>query len=586
MRDLLAYFADAVTPLIVERNDVAARPERRLPTPSPFSEGATAAWLSSMLGGSDSVWRHQALSLEHIAAGSNVVIATGTASGKTLPFQTAVIHDMLMSDRVALVVYPQKALSGDQLERWRVALRCADLSVDLVAEITGDVHPQHRAALLERARIVLATPDVIHCWMMKQLAAPVVRNFFGRLTKLILDEAHVYEGVFGSNSAFFFRRLRAAAARAKLGGGSASELQLIAATATIADASAHLERLTGCPFVVVTEDDNGAAFNGLTLLHIEGPSHGAPAEKMLADIISKIASTIAPNSAIAFVDSRQGAERTTRMIARDDVLPHRSGYELTDRRAIEQALRAGDLRAVVATSTLELGIDVPQFTIGLTAGIPHTRKSLRQRAGRIGRSKAGLFAVIAPAPSFRQLGSSLKEFYSSEVEPSPLYLNNRIIQFQQARCLLEEVSVDNGSVALPPDIDWPEGFQEMFVAAQPGAIRPPDLQHVVASGPEGPHLAYPLRKISDVTYALKLARGGSEKIGTIDIEKAMREAYPGATYYHLRKPYRVVEWRTRSFEQAIVLQPSPGAAPTRPMLRTLVSVSQAGRLSRRVEHAP
>ena len=575
MNNPTRYFCEAANPPIIERVDLPVRAERHMITPQPYADGATGAWLSAMIGEETKLWLHQALALRHIAGGANVALSTGTASGKTLPFQTAVMHDLLTSDQVALVIYPQKALSGDQLERWKVALRHADLPVDLVAEITGDVAPQHRSPLLDRARIVLATPDVIHCWLMRQIAAPVTQSFLSRLGKVILDEAHVYEGVFGSNSAFFFRRLRAAVARAKAVAGRSVPLQFIAATATIANGDAHLERLTGCPFVVVTEEDNGAASHGLTLLHIEGPSHGAPAEKMLADVLSKVASSIAPNAAVAFVDSRQGVERTTRAIARDDVLPHRSGYELSDRRKIETALRNGDLRAVVATSTLELGIDVPQFTIGLTAGIPQTRKSLRQRAGRIGRSKAGVFAVIAPAPAFRQLGSSLAEFYSSAVEPSHLYLHNRIIQFQQARCLLEEVAAFDGKFTLPDDIDWPEGFAAMFVAAQPGAVRPPDLQHVVASGPEGPHLAYPLRKIGDVTYALKLARGAADKIGTIDIEKAMREAYPRATYNHMRKPYRVAEWRTRSFEHAILLEPHPSATPTHPMLRTLVNVSHA-----------
>ena len=195
--------------------------------------------------------------------------------------------------------------------------------------------------------------------------------------------------------------------------------------------------------------------------------------------------------------------------------------------------------------------------------------------------------MIAPPAAFHQLGSSLAEFFGGEVEPSCLYLGNRIIQFQQARCLLEESVPGKDGHVLPVDIEWPAGFEDMINAARPGAVRPADLQHVVASGSEGPHLAYPLRRIGDVTYALKRARGASDKIGTIDIEKAMREAYPGATYHHLRRPYRVVEWRTRSFELAILLEPLTAAQPTQPMLRTLVNVSHApdAIIERRILHS-
>ena len=331
MSNPLDLFQAAVNPSIIERVEVPPRAERSLAPPPCYREGATGDWLRAMLGTADTVWRHQALTLEHIHSGKNVVCATSTASGKTLSFQAPVIRELLTGHGTSAVFYPQKALGGDQLGRWQIALACAGLSPDLVVEITGDVPMAHRGELLDRARIVLFTPDVGHAWLMRSVASQNVQQFLQRLTHVILDEAHVYEGVFGSNSAFFFRRLCAAANRAKAHLHEARPFQFIAATATIGDAAGHLERLTGCPFAVVTEADNGAPTYGLTLLHVEGPSHGAPAEKMLADTVSKVASEIAPNAAIVFVDSRQAVERITRTVDREDVWPHRSGYEFSDR---------------------------------------------------------------------------------------------------------------------------------------------------------------------------------------------------------------------------------------------------------------
>lgn len=566
-------FIRVVEPSIVERIDVPSRPERRAPLPPAFDNVATRRWLGNMLGSSQTIWSHQAAALEHIAAGANVVVSTGTGSGKSLVFQLPVIQDMIETDATCLILYPQKSLSSDQLARWRDALVAADLDPGLVGEINGDVPMVERNAILERCRIVLMTADVVHCWMMRQLAAPAVTKFLRQLKRIIVDETHVLEGVFGTNCVYFFRRLRSAAATAKTAAGLPTGLQFIAASATIAHPEEHLGKLTGLDFEVVAEDQNGAPFHGLTLLHIEGPDHGAPAEKMLADITTKVASEIAPFSAIVFADTRQGVERVSRAIERDDVLPYRSGYEARDRRMIEEALRSNTLRAVVSTSALELGIDIPSFRIGINLGVPQTAKSFRQRAGRIGRTAPGVFVVVAPSVAFVQLGSSFREFYEGPVEPSNLYLDNRFIQFGQARCLMHEINASGHDAQLPVNVEWPDGFAEIFAVARPGATRPRDLDAVALLGSDNPHFAYPLRRIGEVTYALRLARGDTQKIGEIDHEKSMREAYPGATYIHMRKPYRVSEWRTRSYEHLILLEPVGNAAPTQPIARTQVSIS-------------
>lgn len=557
---------------VIERIDVAPRAERLLATPSPFDTGPGGKWLATTLGASTSLWRHQALGLQALVEGHHLVVSTGTASGKSLIFMAPAIREMFEGNGTVLILYPQKALGGDQFHRIERALMDAGLDPGMVGEINGDIPMAERDCVLAERRIILATPDVIHSWLMRQLGSPAVQAFLSRLRYLVIDEAHVFEGVFGSNGAYFFRRLRAAHAMACEQSQSPSTgLQLIATTATLAEPAKHLEALTGCRFATVTEEDNGSPFHGLTLLHVDGPAHGGPAERMAADIGTALAPVIGPNAFILFNDSRQGVERITATIERPDVQPYRGGYRNDDRRSIEKSLRGKQLSGVVSTSALELGIDIPQFTIGVNMGVPQTRKQFRQRAGRIGRSSHGAFVVIAPPTAFRQLGSSFREFLEGNVEPSPLYLANRFIQFQQASCFVEEAG-DDLQRSLQ-HVDWPAGFGAILESCLNGAQRPKDLEHVASLGSDCPQLAFPLRNICETNFALRSRRNASEILGHIELDKALREAYPGAIYRHFRQAHRVVEWRSTSYERSIILEPIKNAQPTQPLLRTSVNVS-------------
>lgn len=574
MTDCFDIFSWAAKPHIIERIDVPARAERAVEPNAPYNSGKLQTWLQNMTGGTK-VWTHQGMAMDLLEAGQNVVVATATASGKTLPFQARAVRLLLENpDARILAFYPQKALGGDQFARLQVSLEHAGLSKSLVGEINGDVDPMQRDHVLENARIVSATPDVWHSWAMRQRAKPQMQRFLGDLTMIFIDEAHAFESVFGSTCAFFFRRLRSAALEARVHNGKEGcPLQIVAASATIADPADHLRQLTGVEFHAVTEADNGAPSHGSSYIHMEGPDYGAPAEAMLAEIVTNLASEIAPDGVIAFVDGRQKVERVTHRVDRDDVLPYRSGYEGKDRRAIEKALRNGELRAVVATSALELGIDIPQFIIGLNLGIPENRKALRQRIGRCGRSKSAVFAVIAPSAAFTKLGTTFREYIAGPVEGSNLYLGNPKIQWQQARCLVEESAIDPEHPMLPPTVSWPEGFDRALAMAIPGAIRPREFDVSTMEGSAGPHLAYSLRKLGNTNYALRDIRNPSETIGTISEDKALGEAHPGATHRHLKRTYRVREWRTNTYERSIMLEPVPFAPDTRPRLRTSVSAS-------------
>jgi DEAD/DEAH box helicase domain-containing protein len=570
--NLLVKSAEAT---IVDRHDIAARPERLRKPPEAYRSKPMARWLSAMTGGGDTLWLHQTKALESLAAGRNVVLATGTGSGKSLVFQADMVRRMVDDPAATgLALYPAKSLASDQLVRWREAFRRAGLDEDQIVEVHGDIPSAEREGILKRARLIVGTEDVVHAWFMRLLAADDAQQFLRALQLVVVDEAHDLEGVFGSNCAFLFRRMRAARHRSLRSAGlRPGEIQFVAASATIADPAGHLEALTGLDFDVIGEADNGAPRHPKILLHIEGPEYGAVAEANLSELVGRLASEIAPDALIAFADGRQMVERVASNTGSEEVEPYRAGFEFEDRSAIADALRKGRLRAIVATSALELGINVPQFNMGLNVGVPLSTKAFRQRVGRIGRSGPGVFAVIAEPSAFAKLGTSLAEFYEGAAEKSPLYLENSIIQFQNACCLLEECGGDEVQPGLPGEVAWPDGFAEAYLMAQPGAIRPREIEHVARHASGSPHIEFPLRRIGDGKLALRLHKGSGELVGTIDDGKALREAYPGGIYRHRKVPYQVLDWRLTGYERSIYLMRIRGAGRTTPIFLTQVGVS-------------
>lgn len=558
---------------VIESFDVPPRAERLLPISRYYLDGSLNAWLRDKFSSDGLLWSHQALALERLERGSNVVISTGTASGKSLVFQLASAREILDGDGNTLVLYPLKALLADQANRWRRLASELGLPGSTVAELHGDILPDERLEAVRSARIVVATPDTIHAWMMRQVATPLIRDFLSSLRFLILDEAHIYESVFGSNVAYLLRRFLAARRRACQGKRSERPLQIIGATATIADPARHLEALTGWPFVVVGEADDGSPSYGRTLLHLNGPDHGHAAETMIVDVCGRLVRAAETGSFITFHDSRQGVERVAAAIDNDDVLPYRSGYESTDRKLIESRLHAGHLRGVISTPALELGIDVSNFLVGLNVGVPQSKKAFRQRLGRVGRTSSGAFAVIAPRHAFTRFGSTFSDYYLGSVEPSHLYLQNRFIQFAQARCLLDESEgLGTDTKGLPPGVVWPDTFPAIFEMAKPGVRRSREYDFIAQLGADSPHFNYALRQIGEPNYVLKNKSGVSEDIGHIALNQAIREAYPGATYLHFRKPMRVLEWRSSSYDRSIRIEIARSSPPTRPMLRKTVNV--------------
>ena len=212
--------------------------------------------------------------------------------------------------------------------------------------------------------------------------------------------------------------------------------------------------------------------------------------------------------------------------------PYRSGYEADDRAGIERALRSGKLRGVVATSALELGINIPHFEVGLNIQLPASRKGFRQRLGRVGRSSPGTFAIVAASNAFWRYGSSLDDYYRGSVEPSHLYLGNRFVHFAHAKCLADELETlgVKGKSAPPRGTDWPAGFADVLEFARVGgaSARPREFDHIAGMGGDSPHHNYPLRNIGEENFQIGRGTGLFDRIGSLTLQQAIREAYPGA----------------------------------------------------------
>ena len=570
---------------VVERFDLPERPARYASIPRFLFASCIGPYLdrqSKDRQQEGALWTHQSQALEALGREENVVVSTGTASGKSLVFRSLAFHKTLLNpDSRTLVFYPLKALATDQVRGWIEMASALNLDDRIIGRIDGSIPVRKREEVLQNARIIAMTPDVCQAWLMSHLSLPAARNFVRSLSTVVMDEAHTLEGVFGSNFAFLMRRLIAARNHLIQDKTKISPLQIVAATATIENPGEHMKQLTGSKFSIVSHEDDGAPQNKRIVAHIDCPSsEEAQIAKALHD---RVLENDCSGGFITFLDSRKGVEGIAMMsggqsskqkigeiIDSADVLPYRAGYDAEDRRLIEKKLNSGNLRGIVSTSALELGIDIPHLQAGFNIGVPVTRKAYRQRLGRVGRNGPGVFVVIAPPHAFRGYGTSFHEYHEMSVEPSYLYLDNRFMQFAHGRCLAVEQEVLGASPKTPSRIAWPDGFRDMHAAARPGGNRPPEYDPIAALGGDTPHYGYPLRNVGEVNFEIK-TRADGNSIGEVNQLQALRECYPGATYLHLRQAYEVAAWHTRSFESFIRVKRTRPGRSTQPRITIWVN---------------
>ena len=528
---------------------LAARPGLAVPWP---------AWLpasvrTALTGiGIEAPWAHQVAAATAAHAGESVVVATGTASGKSLCYQLPALTALAGDDRArVLYVSPTKALAGDQLR----GLRALTVPFLRAATYDGDTPTEERDWVRAYANWVLTNPDMLHRTVLPGHARWA--SFLRRLRFVVIDECHTYRGVFGSHVAQVLRRLRRVCA------AYGATPSFVLASATVADPARSASRLLGIPVRAVAED---AAPRGATTFALWEPpltalrgEHGAPvrraagaeAARLLADLVVEGARTI------AFVRSRRGAELTAlgaqRHVAEAGlaelahrIAAYRAGLLAEERRALEDALSSGRLLGVAATNALELGVDIAGLDAVLLAGYPGTLSSLWQQAGRAGRAGAESLVVFIARddPLDTYLVHHPRALFGRPVEATVLDPSNPYVLGPQLCCAAAELPIRPGELSV---FSAEPASDSQVSTATVTAV----LERLTASGtlrrrPSGWYWTAPGRPQADIrgTGAGPVAvveDATGTLIGTVDGGAAHSTVHAGAVYLHQGRSFVVDE---------------------------------------------
>jgi len=514
------------------------------------------------------LYAHQAQA--YVAArDGNVIVTTGTASGKTLAFNLPVL-DALAADRHAraIYLYPTKALAQDQ------ARSLGELGVPGVraAIYDGDTPTERRRQIRGWANAVLTNPDMLHIGVLPR--HDLWGDFLHNLRFVVVDEAHVYRGVFGSHVANVLRRLR------RLARIYGSEPRFLLASATIANAGELALALTGEEATVVEGDAEPRAARTIALWNpplldaeagIRASALGE-ASRLLAGLVGRGLRTI------CFAKSRKSAELIHRFAAdRLDretaarLAPYRAGYTPQQRREIERRLVEGELLGVTSTDALELGIDIGDLDAAISVGFPGTVASLRQQWGRAGRRAHGLAVLIASEDALDQyFMREPQALLDRQVEAAILdHANPRVLDGHVAAAAFEAPIDDGDGATLGPE-------------ALARAPLVPELKHTprgwVWAGKESPAARTPLRSTSTDAFVVVDGATG-ETLGLAERERAYSTVHEGAVYLHLGRQYLVHELDLQAMRA--VVEPFDGDWYTQAKKKTTTAIEEPLRVERR-----
>src|ERR687898_3258271 len=477
----------------------------------------------------DALYTHQADAWDAAQRGEHVIVTTGTASGKTLAFNLPVLDAIARQPKTrALYLYPTKALAQDQLRSLQ------DLRVPGVkaAIYDGDTEIDRRWQIRKWANLVLTNPDMLHVGLLPhhERWADALHN----LRYVVVDEAHVYRGVFGSHVGNVLRRLRRAAAM------YGAEPQFLLASATIANPDELARSLVGLDARVVDRDGSPKAERTVVLWNPElldeelgvRASALGDASRLLAELARRGLRTI------CFAKSRKAAELIHRFaVDRLDpataarLAPYRAGYTPQQRREIERRLVEGDLLGVSATDALELGIDIGLLDAAISVGFPGTVASLRQQWGRAGRRGHGLAVLIASE-------DALDQYFMREPE-ALLSRNVEAARSDPANPRVLDGHVLAAAYEAPLDDDDRETLGD---EALERAEVLPELTKAPAGwvwgGRDYPAARISLRSASMEAFAVVNGPTG-ETFGIVERERAYSTIHEGAVYLHMGERYLV-----------------------------------------------
>jgi DEAD/DEAH box helicase domain-containing protein len=535
---------------LVHIEHFAARGERFATLQQPLPEAITDA----MSG--DGLWTHQAEAIELARSGTNVVVATGTASGKSRCFQLPIAEAVIdpIKPGTALVLYPTKALAHDQLRALDV-IGFPDL---IPGAYDGDATPEEKAWVRDNANVVLTNPEMLHGGLLPRHAK--WDALLMRLCYVVIDELHVLRGIFGTHVAQILRRLR------RICRHYGSDPTFIFCSATIGEPARLASALCGAPVTAVTDDGSPTGPRRFALLDppIVEVESGARSSPNLECASVTAALVESGHRTITFCRSRKGTELVAADVARrlpaelsDSVLAYRAGYLAEERRAIEHELFGGALRGVVSTSALELGVDIGGLDACVMNGFPGTIASMWQQAGRAGRRSAESVTVLVGGDDQldRYLMAHPDEVFSRPPEPCVVNTANPYILDPHLACAAYELPISYDDLRFWTEEELHDGVRNL--------VRLDDLRlrRRWRNGTDEPFAhwcgtGYPSRGISlrsGSSGEVRIIDHHTERlIGTVDESRAHSSVHTGAIYMHRGQTFEVLSLDLAEREARVV----------------------------------
>ena len=509
---------------LVHHTTLPARPRRLTPPLRRFPR-AVADILQA--AGVTSLYSHQAEGISKALDGENVVVATPTASGKTLVYNVPVITTLLENpDAHALYIFPLKALVQDQHDELHTLLQ--RLGRGLSVEIYDGDTPAHRRRQIRGAppNVLITTPDMLHAGLLAFHEAWA--GFFARLRYVVIDELHTYSGVFGTHVLHLLRRLN------RLCAAYGSRPVYMTSSATIGNPGYLASTLVNRPFHTVS--DNGAPAAARHVVFVNPPE----SPQVLAARLLRMSVTNGLRT-IVFTRARVVTELVYRSATqqhpelREVISSYRAGYLPEERRQIEAALHSGELLGVVSTSALELGIDIGNLDVCILVGYPGSIVNTWQRAGRVGRGgREALIILIAGRDALDQFLIKYPEhFLGRSVEDAVVDPTNAYILKDHLACAAREtpLSRDEPEYAIP---GWRTAVDELVRDGVLLQSADGDTWHAAR---KQPHRRVNLRSIG-ASWTL-YDRSTGAPIGTVSGGQVYGECHDGAVYLHRGRQYLI-----------------------------------------------
>jgi DEAD/DEAH box helicase domain-containing protein len=487
--------------------------------------------LAPLLAGR-ALYSHQARALARLAEGEDVVLATPTASGKTLVYNLAALAHLRADPAAhALYLFPLKALEQDQCARFAAdSARLGPAPGPRAAIYDGDTPPARRRRLRDEPPALLVTnPDMLHLGILPHHGA--WRRFFAGLRLVVLDELHAYRGVFGSHVAQLLRRLLRVAA---FHGGRP---QLVAASATVANPGELAERLCGRPFRVVRESGAPRPPRHVLLLRPDASPY------TLAARLFRLSVGLGLRT-IAFTKARRITELMHTWIAEaapelcGRISSYRAGFLPGERREIEARLFSGELLGVISTSALEMGIDVGELDVCILVGYPGSQIATWQRGGRVGRAREGLIALVAQPDALDQyLVSHPRALFERGFEHAVVDPANPEVAGAHLPCAAAELPLREGE-------EWlrdPAARERVAALEDEGELLRSEGGGEWFAARRQPQRRVSLRSAGETwRIVAEPAPGGrAELVGTVGSARVLSECHGGAIYLHRARQYLV-----------------------------------------------